>query len=474
MPSLEEIQEQLLDKEALLAELELENITPVIIGGYNARPYSSVLGLVEEPRPTEIKGMWRWWARALVSGALIEDKKIDVGSIAKADEIIAHVLGGRIGEKLKPSKVLLKIKLLEKNVDKLSDYNKDSKDNKDSIVRLKLLAQGIEDWEYEERFTAYKGLKLKIKIYKYLSPGTSVPTSFYEFAIASLLLSLVFSGLGAITTRAFGSVKVKINRTAGYLKESQKFKELLDDLYEKRLDLSRAKIIISKLVDLALESSRNYLNDLQNHSSLTISGLRAGNLPSIPSVVRSSSNMFRFEVLPCRSTNVYQVLSVISSSVLKQNMKSPCFNVGNRAPGAHIHTFIIGLPRSSEIPYGRYRLKTGYIVLSNRISNPVVYRWKQISVAISAVDNAKTSRLRRVSTIGFTVLKNEPVLVLMYGMLAKDLDLIKKELIHRGVRGRTGRRGFVNQIVDTPLNNVNVINEFNRLWNCIVSLMRRC
>ena len=183
--------------------------------------------------------------------------------------------------------------------------------------------------------------------------------------------------------------------------------------------------------------------------------------------------MFRLEVLSCRSTNVYQVLSAISSSVLKQNMKSPCFNVRARAPGAHIHTFIIGLPRSSEIPYGKYRLKTGYIVLSNKISNPVVYRWKQINEAISAVDNAKTSRLRRVSTIGFTVLKNEPVLVLMYGMLAKDLDLIKKELVHRGVHGKTGWTGFVNKIVDTPLDNVYIINEFNRLWDCIVSLLKK-
>lgn len=477
MSNLERIQEQLVDNEVLLAELELENTTPVIIGGYNARPYSSVMGLMEEPRPTEIKGMWRWWARALVSGALIESKGVDIGSITEANKVVAYVLGGRIGGELKPSKVLLSIELLSKDVEDLSSYMK-------RIARLNLIAQGIKskkelrERELRERFSAYTRLKLRLKVYEFPSLYVNIPASFYEFAISSLLLSLMFSGLGAITTRAFGSVKVRVSKLSKNLGRVQRFRELLNTLYEKDLDVGKAKDIVSEVVDLALESSLNYLNDLVKHFNLKISGSKVGNLPSIPSVVKSYSNMFRLEVLSCKSTDVYQVLSTIGKSVLKQKMKemgSPCFGVGRTASGAHIHTFIIGLPRSSEIFYGNLKLRTGYIVLKQSINKPQQYHRSQVGQAINAVNADKTGRLRRISTIGFTVLRNKPMLILVYGMLAKDIDLIKKDLVHRGVHGKTGRSGFVNKIVDTPLSNVNVVDEFNKLWNCVMSiLMKQC
>jgi CRISPR type III-B/RAMP module RAMP protein Cmr1 len=50
--------------------LRLRNITPTIIGGYKASTISSSLGISEDFRVPELKGIWRWWFRALALGAL--------------------------------------------------------------------------------------------------------------------------------------------------------------------------------------------------------------------------------------------------------------------------------------------------------------------------------------------------------------------------------------------------------------------
>jgi CRISPR type III-B/RAMP module RAMP protein Cmr1 len=50
--------------------LELRNITPTIIGGYKATTFSPSLGIAERFRVSELKGVWRWWFRALAAGAL--------------------------------------------------------------------------------------------------------------------------------------------------------------------------------------------------------------------------------------------------------------------------------------------------------------------------------------------------------------------------------------------------------------------
>uniref|UniRef100_A0A7C1GLM5 Type III-B CRISPR module RAMP protein Cmr1 n=1 Tax=Thermofilum adornatum TaxID=1365176 RepID=A0A7C1GLM5_9CREN len=68
MVTLSTIQNKILEKENLVISVKARLLYPHI-GGYTARPYDHDTGTLEPPRPTEIKALWRWWARSLLSGA---------------------------------------------------------------------------------------------------------------------------------------------------------------------------------------------------------------------------------------------------------------------------------------------------------------------------------------------------------------------------------------------------------------------
>jgi len=86
MSTLADIQRQLLVQDMVLT-INAKILLPRV-GGYNARPYSSELGIVELPRPSEIKFLWRWWMRAILSGVYGGKKKYN-----ELDEEIGKVLG---------------------------------------------------------------------------------------------------------------------------------------------------------------------------------------------------------------------------------------------------------------------------------------------------------------------------------------------------------------------------------------------
>ncbi len=72
----------------LLAKIHLKISSLLDVGGYNARPYSVNLDLQEGLREQSLKGIWRWWARAAVSGAL--GGKLHMNKI---DEKISNIFG---------------------------------------------------------------------------------------------------------------------------------------------------------------------------------------------------------------------------------------------------------------------------------------------------------------------------------------------------------------------------------------------
>ena len=92
MSWLQEAQKEIL-KDCIIAEIELNNITPVRIGGYNARPYSGVLNLTEKVRSQNIKGLWRWWARAILAGAQLSAQGLPPSSISEIDDEVSKLLG---------------------------------------------------------------------------------------------------------------------------------------------------------------------------------------------------------------------------------------------------------------------------------------------------------------------------------------------------------------------------------------------
>jgi len=458
-----DLQEQVLG-EFLIADITVKNTTPVIIGGYNAKPYSRKLNLMEEPRPTEIKGLWRWWARALVSGVLFSEGKAI--TIDEADKIISYVLGGTTEEGTTPSKITLKVKVLNMTSRLLNS------DEVDKIPRLKLLKMKAKE-AFDERFYVYDDLKLRIGLYAHegINPK-DVPS--YKFAFASLILSLIFSGIGAITNRAFGSLMIEIeNLKLGnkLIQHLGHYLNIIRNIYGES-SIENIKSSLWSLISNSLKDAREYVGSISN---VEIQGQRSLSLPLMPSIVMGNSNVFRLEIKPCRAHDVIDLLGTIGNSVLKQAMKQPCYGINKRRSGVNIHTFILGLPRSSKTSYGNIELRTGYIVSLCKTNHTpsLIHDPRE---AKRCEDSEKTGKLRRLSTIGFTVLRRDSrPLVLVYGMLAEDINEIKKDIVHRGVIGKPGRKGYVRRVIDTPLCNVDIIREFNRLWNCIVNVfLRRC
>ncbi|MGC9106641.1 MAG: type III-B CRISPR module RAMP protein Cmr1 [Infirmifilum sp.] len=86
MTTLIGFQRQLLEEDMILA-VDAEALMPRI-GGYNARPYSKELELYEPPRSSEIKALWRWWMRVILSGIYGGSK-----NYIELDEEASKILG---------------------------------------------------------------------------------------------------------------------------------------------------------------------------------------------------------------------------------------------------------------------------------------------------------------------------------------------------------------------------------------------
>lgn len=80
------LQQDLVSGEKLM-EVDAELVLPKI-GGYNARPYDSKIGLYESPRPSEIKALWRWYMRTILSGVFEGEKNYE-----KLENMVGKILG---------------------------------------------------------------------------------------------------------------------------------------------------------------------------------------------------------------------------------------------------------------------------------------------------------------------------------------------------------------------------------------------
>jgi CRISPR type III-B/RAMP module RAMP protein Cmr1 len=86
-----DFQRRLLERDMILA-VNAEALMPRI-GGYNARPYSKELDLYEPPRSSEIKALWRWWMRVILSGIYGGRK-----NYIELDEKVSKILGSTRGQ----------------------------------------------------------------------------------------------------------------------------------------------------------------------------------------------------------------------------------------------------------------------------------------------------------------------------------------------------------------------------------------
>lgn len=366
-----DIQQHLVRKYDLIAEIEAETITFTRLGGYNARPYSFELDILNGLSAKSLKGVLRWWSRAAVVGAL--GGTIDY---AEANKYLKQIYGGvrrREGEKTTASKIQLTVETIfpqsseqrAKDAQNIHQKHHESRDQLPPRMRLLLLAGGQRDKE-ERKTLETKNIKFKIQLLGERNPRLC------NFVMASLLMTLILGGVGSMTRRGFGSLKPSSIRLGEDINWDTHLEDICNKLTSERFDANSLTDLLNDLRDKTIQYAKTCFKINYSQPGLSI--------PLVPSL-----HNLELRVLSCRNPN----LSDLGEVFLRNTWRREKF-LG--------HTWVLGLPRNMK--------NTGYF------------------------DERK--RLRRISSIGLRIFSiHDSTFVILYGFLSHDWP---ERIKHKGRR----------------------------------------
>lgn len=364
--------------EKLLAVISLTNITLTRIGGYNARPYSDELELAEGFRTSEVKGIWRWWLRAALAGALW-----DSGKQPDAKQV-TNVTKSLLGSTESASKFTLAVRV---NSSQLTNFPEDTR-----IPRIKLLMMGKnrDARGLAEENKHYQPNSLNVDLFVYERLDGRETESARRLVFGTLLLALLLHGLGAITKRGFGRFQLSVEKVAAGL---QAYKQVAYKIQNAKNDVGMKKAFDELLSQIANDGRRFLGITIENDDSTRVSRP----LPEFP-VLSRNSNVFKIKFLTVRAKDEYALLEKIGNATLKLRWK--WLQRLRGITGVVFDTWILGLPRKVG--------NTGY-------------------------ESQNTER--RPSAIAMAPLKklNEGYLLALYGFLSADWP--SNDLIWKGSKG---------------------------------------
>ena len=389
------VQEKI-SEDDLIAQVEMRGITPARIGGYNAQPYSPELGLLENPRTQAVKGLWRWWARTLLAGAKMSAGESLPESLSDLDEEISKLFGSTKSS----SKFILQLAVNNRETNEMSKMSNLVK----KVPRIRLLSMGRTRGG-ERYYFPQITVTLRANRTRKLSKEEVM------FGLSSLLVSLVFSGIGSVVNRGFGKVKITDVQLGPRLKNEKDAKELKETLFELYKKTGGETIVkLKKFLQKSLESASAYKG-----YGTGIKGVHVRNIPPY-SVLLPDCNppIFRIEAFHAqRGKNVISILECIGKSTMKTEWKR-IKGINPKRVGKDFHTWVLGLPRFQEPPYeenGRKVNKlTGYLFNGSR-------------------------EKRRQSPIGFTVLEldGNDYWIVVYGFLTSEYGQQLSKMEHVGI-----------------------------------------
>ena len=378
-----------IDEKYKIAEIKLENITYVIPGGFNAAPYSAELGLWERPRASSFKGIWRWWLRASLSGALWKSGRYN-------SEKVRQVTENLLGSTSQASKFIIQVTtklkrepkcILEENIREWIKREKNRKKRlritpKDLFKhlpkepkippippRLYLLLMADEKYgRLAEKLSYYDPNSLEIKLKILQRPYTRVSPEECRTAIASLLLSIVLGGIGAITRRGFGSLEIA--HIEVYREDLREYETLVNDrdgMFERLCQLIEYVLSDAQAL-LKVKDHGESSSEIPPHPLLSKPGappedvkpfnLRIViNLP-VPNVTDTEKEAF--EMLGFRDYKTMKLLTIIGYSTTKLFWKLVDRRKFTEC-GLKWHTWVMGLPRSGRLKLKENRIETGYL-----------------------------------------------------------------------------------------------------------------
>ncbi|AGT34803.1 hypothetical protein N186_02045 [Thermofilum adornatum] len=474
MATLSTIQNKILEKENLLISVKARLLYPHI-GGYTSRPYDPETGTLEPPRPTEIKALWRWWARSLLSGAYggtkdykFLDKEIGefLGRTEETPQTSLFHLSvtatnySDLKQQFSTYYNYLKRKYLNNERD-LQNLIKVFFTRKHNITRLFLVSLGAQrEQKISEVAVIDKYNNLHITIDLLLTfPFTQqrYPLNMLRFALWSFFVSLILGSVGYGSRRGLGSIIVQ---------EIKENPDLLKYYPELGTDLAKLKEIIATLNNGDREKIEKKLDELVNQAYEVAKGFKENfkedlshivnttSFPEVPSVI-PNGDFFKMEVYLCSDPSI--ALQCISKSTLKNEwlntLKNELLNVDEASETqpiyrSQLHTWILGLPRSSK---GK-----GYYL-----------------------DRSKRDPGRRVSAIQFKLWQNKnKTFVIVYGFLSKDWKIDKLNHFAGSKETRVSREDIVyadGQRFKPQNNNELFLSKaFEAAWSFISKILNKC
>jgi CRISPR-associated protein Cmr1 len=343
-----------------LVELELQLETPLFAGGHDPLQLDDLWIL----RPSEIKGVWRWWARALVAGALYDAGELrgrSKGGMLKAPEPkeaerISRLVGVEMGLGYadprgglsRASSYSLVVEPVDAN--RISRYKRSyrgglltfqlgNRQVRLSLQRLSLLALGRpHGWN-----AGYlvPGARFRLRVEERLQARPEA----VEAALLALSLALTFSGFGKGGRRGLGCLRV-VRATGGYAK-------LFDARMEASEKVTRAINAVRKMVGIAaVESEAEELPPLPSVSARKLAGGYA---------VRGHT-LRPFQVLEVRGADAWRLLEELHNFFLRATRARKLLG-DPKAPDTlrqKLAAWVLGLPREQQ--------RTGYTIQRRDIS----------------------------------------------------------------------------------------------------------
>ncbi len=324
--------------------LEVTNSTPMLVGWYSPE-------LVDPQglRATEVKGIWRWWARAVIGGALYDECML-VGE--RSDEILR-----------KPTSAEIKsINCLVGKILGLGYATREGAEASRFTLKIETLTQGLErKVRCASREEGYKRMELLSlgKGTMYYLPGVifritvdrvrSRYSDAENLAVKILVLALQLMGVGKGSRRGLGSLD--LNGLDSRITMPSELRKLLDKVYNEAKDIVKKYAKECPRINVKPCNQRS-LPPMPVISKLTSKdvGVRADINFDIASVylIRSSSKdpqeMFR---------DIHNFF--VRSERCKKLFNNPkCYDWLRK----NLKAWILGLPRTQRDP--RTRIDTGY------------------------------------------------------------------------------------------------------------------
>jgi CRISPR-associated protein Cmr1 len=196
--------------------LEVTNSTPMLVGWYSPKRVDP-RGL----RATEVKGVWRWWARAVIGGALYEECML-----------VGESRGGVLRRPTR-GKIRDEIGLISCFVGKILGLGYATREGAEAsrfILKIETLTQG----ERTINYIPAGGATFRVTVDRVRTRYGDAE----DLAIKILVLALQLMGVGKGSRRGLGSLDLT-NILIPRIRLPSKLGDLLDEVYSGAVDVVR-------------------------------------------------------------------------------------------------------------------------------------------------------------------------------------------------------------------------------------------